>query len=139
MESGEKDSSQQLSIRGLLLPRGHVNGEQVRLLRHDNPGNNVTEKPDASAKCSDEPHHTDEGHIKIKIFSEAQAHTGNFASFARANEALAGEDGANASTAIRADVRVILNGLTTVVAVHKGLHTIGYARSRNKVPSEWPS
>src|SRR5438552_5697769 len=124
-----------LRICRLLSRRRRLRLKQIWLFWHDDPGDQVADETYPRHERSNQPHYPNNGHIDIEILRHAHADTGNFASFARTNQALAGNHAADTGSAVSADIGIVLDGLATIVAVHKDLRTIGYAGFGEKVPA----
>ena len=51
-------------------------GQQQRLLRHDDPGNDIRNQPDARHEKRNQPQNTHQGYVNIKIFGKTKADAG---------------------------------------------------------------
>src|SRR5437667_12906515 len=74
-----------------LLPCRCLCREHVWLLRHHDPGDRVRKQTNAGHHGSYEPHQTNDGHIHVKVFGNAQANAGDLPSFAGTNQPLASD------------------------------------------------
>src|SRR6478672_457664 len=92
--------------------------EQIRFLRHYDPCDQVADEADSGHESGDQPDHSNDGYIDIEILRHAHADTRDLASFARTNQAFARNHAADSGTAVCADIGVILNRLSAIVAVH---------------------
>src|SRR5260221_11177755 len=112
---GLKPGHPLLLVRNL-LPRRRRRREHVRLVRHDDPGDDVSQEADSGHEGHNEPHHADERNVEIKILCHAQANTGDLAAFTGTDQPLAGDRAADAGSTIRTYIGIVLNGLTAIVA-----------------------
>src|SRR5579859_1642597 len=114
-------ASAPFSILTLLDVAGLACGrlQHKRLFRHYNPAHRVSDDSNQPKKRADKPDNAYEGNIHIEVFSEARADAGNFACLARAYQPFARDHAGHALSAIGAKLRIILNDLATIVAVHR--------------------
>src|SRR5258707_7890822 len=114
-----------LRVCRLLSRRRYLRLKQIWLFRHDDPGNQVADETYTGHERSNQPHYPNNGHIYVEILRHAHADSSDFAAFSGTNQALAGNHAADTSSAVSADIGIVLDGLATIVAVHKDLRTIG--------------
>src|SRR6266567_8609772 len=124
-----------LRICRLLSRRRYLRLQHIWLFRHYDPRDQVADETYTSHERSNQPYYPHNGYIYVEILRHAHADTGDFAAFSRTNQALAGNHAADTGSAVSADIGIVLDGLATIVAVHKDLRTIGYARFGEKVPA----
>src|SRR6266852_530823 len=103
--------------------------EHMWLLGHYDPGDGVRKQTDARHHGSYQPHQTNDSHVDIKVFGNAEANTCDLASFAGANQPLASDHTAYTSAAVRANVGIILDGFAAIVTVHSSTSPLGIRKS----------
>src|SRR5437879_5276561 len=123
---------------GDLLPCRCLCREHVWLLRHHDPGDRVRKQTNAGHHGSYEPHQTNDGHIHVKVFGNAQANAGDLPSFAGTNQPLASDHTAHTSAAVRANVGIILDGFSTIVTVHSSTSPLGIRKSAHRCSRQEP-
>src|SRR5262249_40567256 len=60
-----------------LLCRWRVCIQQIRLIRHDNPCDHITDEAYTSHERRNQPHHTHDGDIDVEVFGKPQAYARN--------------------------------------------------------------
>lgn len=89
------------------------------LFRHYDPGDHVSQEPNSRHDGRDQPYQTDDSHVDVEILGTPGAYARDLSANARPHQALAGRDRPDAGSAVGTDIGVILDGLATVVAVHR--------------------
>src|SRR5258708_5847716 len=110
----------------------------MRLLGHYDPGDGVRKQTNAGHHGSYEPHQTNDGHVHVKVFGNAEANACDLASFAGTDQPLASDHAAYTSAAVRTNVGVILDGFATIVTVHSSTSQLGIRKSADRCSLQEP-
>src|ERR1017187_10001430 len=90
-------------------------------LRHHDPGNNVGEYASPTEQGDNQPHHPHDGYVQIEVLGKTSAHARDLpvrTALGWAHELLASGHKAHPAPAIGADIGIVLNLFSAIVAVH---------------------
>src|SRR5579864_719077 len=124
--------SESLLIDYVLYPRR--SREPQGFVRHHNPRDRISEESDPGHYRDDQPNQPHQGDVQVKVLRQPEAHAGNLPAHTRTHQAVSRRYCTHSYATIGTDIRIVLNHLSAIIAVHSVPPGIGYAFRGKVVP-----
>jgi hypothetical protein len=91
--------------------------EPQRLIRHDNPRNRIRQQTYSGHQGDEQPNQPYQGNVQVKVLRQSRAHPRNLPVHTWTYQTLSCRYRAHSYATVRANIGVVLNHLSAIVAV----------------------